>query len=253
MRKRASHNGGGILFHHNGQKERNPARPAYEVDFAVDGYYIDVQHQQRRDYEFCKTCVKPNPLCAVPVGTPLQNGRQVPAFISRLLCTGTHSADDIKRSAVLCGFGDDIHYDAVCPWYYDGGLLLSSTSVSEFIGSMERMHLTEKIVIPLSVIFRFFPTISEEYQAISDAMKMRGIRFGGKNPFLMVEYRLVPLMVSVVKIGDELSAAALTRGLGAPVKRTNVCQIGFHVQDMIVILLCALCFALFLLGQYFSF
>ena len=112
----------GYPFRHNGQKERNPARSAYEVDFAVDGYYIDVQHQQRRDYEFCKTSVKPNPLCADPVGTPLQNGRQVPAFISRLLCTGTHSADDIKRSAVLCGFGDDIHYDAVCPWYYDGGL-----------------------------------------------------------------------------------------------------------------------------------
>lgn len=37
----------------------------------------------------------------------------------------------------------------------------------------------------------------------------------------MLEYRLVPLMVSVVKIGDELSAAALTRGLGAPVKRTK--------------------------------
>ena len=79
--------------------------------------------------------------------------------------------------------------------------------MSEFIGAMERMHLTEKIVIPLSVIFRFFPTVSEEYQAIRDAMKMRGIRFGGKNPFLMVEYRLVPLIVSVVKIGDELSAA----------------------------------------------
>ena len=91
------------------------------------------------------------------------------------------------------------------PGIMTGAWLLSSTSVSEFIGSMERMHLTEKIVIPLSVIFRFFPTISEEYQAISDAMKMRGIRFGGKNPFLMVEYRLVPLMVSVVKIGDELS------------------------------------------------
>ena len=35
----------------------------------------------------------------------------------------------------------------------------------------------------MSVIFRFFPTISEEYQAIRDAMKMRNIRFGGKNPF----------------------------------------------------------------------
>ena len=108
-------------------------------------------------------------------------------------------------------------------------------------------------MIPMSVIFRFFPTISEEYQAIRDAMKMQGIRFGGKNPFLMLEYRLVPLMVSVVKIGDELSAAALTRGLGAPVKRTNVCQIGFHVQDLIAILFCVICFALFLFQQQISF
>ena len=61
-----------------------------------------------------------------------------------------------------------------------GAYLIASTSVSEFIGAMERMHLTEKIVIPLSVIFRFFPTVSEEYQAIRDAMKMRGIRFGRK-------------------------------------------------------------------------
>ena len=127
------------------------------------------------------------------------------------------------------------------PGIMTGAWLISSTSVSE------------KIVIPMSVIFRFFPTISEEYQAIRDAMKMRGIRFGGKNPFLMVEYRLVPLMVSVVKIGDELSAAALTRGLGAPVKRTNVCQIGFHFQDVIAIMLCILCFILFLFQRQIVF
>ena len=59
------------------------------------------------------------------------------------------------------------------PGIMTGAYLLSSTSVSEFIGSMERMHLTEKIIIPMSVIFRFFPTISEEYQAIRDAMKMQ--------------------------------------------------------------------------------
>ena len=133
-----------------------------------------------------------------------------------------------------------------------GAYLIASTSVSEFISSMERMHMTEKIVIPMSVIFRFFPTISEEYRAIQDAMRMRGIRFGGRNPFLMIEYRLVPLMVSVVKIGDELSAAALTRGLGAPVKRTNVCEIGFHIQDMLAIVLCILCFAAFLAQKYFG-
>lgn len=139
------------------------------------------------------------------------------------------------------------------PGIMTGVYLISSTSVSEFIGAMERMHITEKIIIPLSVIFRFFPTIGEEYQAIRDAMKMRNIRFGGRNPFLIIEYRLIPLMVSVVKISDELSAAALTRGLGAPVRRTNVCEIGFHVQDIIAIVLCLACFAVFFLQKYIVF
>ena len=48
-----------------------------------------------------------------------------------------------------------------------GAFLISSTSVSEFIAAMERMHVTEKIVIPMSVIFRFFPTIAEEYRSIT--------------------------------------------------------------------------------------
>ena len=136
------------------------------------------------------------------------------------------------------------------PGIMTGAFLLSTTTVSEFIASMERMHISEKIVIPLSVIFRFFPTIREEYHAISDAMKMRGIRLGGKHPALMIEYRLIPLMISVVKIGDELSAAALTRGLGAPGKRTNVCRIGFEIQDFILIILCAFCAGVFLLQRF---
>ncbi len=132
-----------------------------------------------------------------------------------------------------------------------GAFLIASTSVSDFIAAMKRMHLSEKIIIPLSVIFRFFPTIREENAAITDAMRMRGIRFGGKHPGKMLEYRLVPLMISVVKIGDELSAAALTRGLGAPVHRTDICKIGFHVQDIGMILICIAGFLLTLGGRWF--
>ena len=125
-----------------------------------------------------------------------------------------------------------------------GAFLIASTSVSDFIAAMKRMHISEKIIIPLSVIFRFFPTIGEENSAINDAMRMRGIRLGGKHPEKMLEYRLIPLMISVVKIGDELSAAALTRGLGAPVKRTDICKIGFHAQDILMIAVCVLSFIL---------
>lgn len=116
-----------------------------------------------------------------------------------------------------------------------GYYVVTTTTVSEFTASMEHMRITPKIVIPLSVMFRFFPTVIEEAGAISDSMKMRGIGGGAilKNPVAALEYRVVPLMVCVVKIGEELSAAALTRGLGSPVKRTNICRIGFHWWDIV--------------------
>lgn len=135
------------------------------------------------------------------------------------------------------------------PGIMAGAYMLSSTSVSEFIAAMEKMHIPDNIIIPASVIFRFFPTIKEEYKAINDAMKMRGIQFGGKKPLMMIEYRLIPLIFSVIKIGDELSQASLTRGLGAPVKRTNVCKIGFHVHDIFMIMLCIICFFMFFMQK----
>lgn len=137
------------------------------------------------------------------------------------------------------------------PSLMTGYFLLATTSVSEFIGAMKRIHMSDKIVIPLSVVFRFIPTIRQEHGAISDAMRMRGIRLGGGNPIGMIEYRIVPLMMSTVKIGEELSATALTRALGSPRKRTNICKIGFHFQDILIILSCVLCFILYLIRNQF--
>ncbi|MBS4534341.1 energy-coupling factor transporter transmembrane protein EcfT [Clostridium sp. D2Q-14] len=130
-----------------------------------------------------------------------------------------------------------------------GYYTVETTSVSEFIAAMKKIHLTKKIVIPLAVMFRFFPTVIEEYHAIGDAMRMRGIRFGGKNIFKILEYRFIPMMICSIKIGEELSAAALTRGLGAPVHRTNICRIGFHFIDIFLIFLCIALFILSILSK----
>lgn len=86
-----------------------------------------------------------------------------------------------------------------------GYYTVTTTTVSEFVAAMERMHMPKQIVIPLSVMFRFFPTVGEEASSISDAMRMRGISFGGNHPGKMLEYRLIPLMTCSVKIGDGTS------------------------------------------------
>jgi energy-coupling factor transport system permease protein len=127
-----------------------------------------------------------------------------------------------------------------------GYYLVSTTTVSEFVASMERIHAPRQLVIPLSVMFRFFPTVAEEASSIGDAMKMRGIRFG----INALEYRVVPLLMSTVKIGDELSAASLTRGLGNPVRRTNICSIGFHIQDIVFTAAAIICLIMFFYAKW---
>ncbi len=122
------------------------------------------------------------------------------------------------------------------PGILTGMYVVSTTTVSEFICAMERMHVTQKITIPLAVMFRFFPTVAEEAGSINKAMAMRDIKFGGTKALQMIEYRLIPMMTCSVKIGQELSAASLTRGLGGPTKRTNICKIGFGWCDVLVFL-----------------
>ena len=130
-----------------------------------------------------------------------------------------------------------------------GAYILSSTTVSEFIAAMNRMKMPPQITIPLSVMFRFFPTVTEEFSSINTAMKMRDIRFGGKNAGKMIEYRIIPLIVCSVNIGSELSAAALTRGLSPGRRRTNICRIGFHAADIFCFLLSAVPIVLLILGR----
>ena len=112
--------------------------------------------------------------------------------------------------------------------------LMKTTTVSEFVTSMERMHIPKVIVIPFAVMFRFFPTIREEWEDIRNAMRMRGIGLAGRNPLDVLEYHMVPVLMSVSKIADELSAASMTKCLSVNGKRTHIARIGFSILDVIL-------------------
>lgn len=119
-----------------------------------------------------------------------------------------------------------------------GYYFISSTQVDELIAALQQWRVPKQLTIPLAVMFRFVPTIKEEASSIRDAMRMRHI--GGiqalKNPVKYLEYQLVPLMASIVRIGDDLSAAALTRGLGGRATRSSIYDVKFHVSDYLLLL-----------------
>ena len=66
------------------------------------------------------------------------------------------------------------------PAFVMGAYIIKSTTASECITALGRMHIGRQITIPLSVLFRFIPTMQEESAAIKDAMRMREVQFGTK-------------------------------------------------------------------------
>ena len=81
----------------------------------------------------------------------------------------------------------------------------------------------------------------EEFHSINDAMRMRDIRLGSRkfwgSPLMLLKYRFIPLVISLAKIGNELSAAAFTRGLERPGEYTSIARVGIRPVDVIVVLL----------------
>ena len=126
--------------------------------------------------------------------------------------------------------------------------VMTTTKVNEFMAGMSKMNIPNKVTIPLAVMIRFFPTVFDEARDIGNAMRMRDIRLFSlrtlKNPLAILECRLIPLLVSLTKIGDELSVAATTRGLSPETRRSCIVKIGFHVQDVVVFVYCLAVIAL---------
>ena len=136
------------------------------------------------------------------------------------------------RTTLLAAFG---LFHKVYPCGMMGGLFIASTKVNEFLSAMHRLHIPKQAVIPLAVMIRYFPTIGEDWRYIKDAMRMRDVSptLAGfvKQPVMTVECIYVPLLSAASKTADELSIAALTRGIENPHPRTCLVQTQFRFAD----------------------
>lgn len=144
-----------------------------------------------------------------------------------------------------CGIVVQFLPSIITAWY-----VVRTTKIGELMSAMQKMHVPNGITIALAVVMRFFPTIKEEYASIRDAMKMRGVMLGGGNALRMVEFRMIPLLFSCVNIGDELSAAAITRGLGGKVQRSSVVELKLSVIDYAFIFFFTIAIGFFVYIKY---
>lgn len=129
-----------------------------------------------------------------------------------------------------------------------GGILVGTTRVNEFMAAMNRIHLPKSVVLPLTVMLRYVPMVREDWGYINDAMRMRDVAPTVKSllthPARTIECIYVPMMMSALKVADELSAASITRGLENPKPRSCMVDLHFAAADLV----CAVLFTLFFAG-----
>ena len=129
------------------------------------------------------------------------------------------------------------------------GVVISTTKVNEFLSAMARLHCPKKLTIPLAVMLRYLPAIREDWHFIKDAMRLRDVSptlWGFlKAPAMTVNCIYVPLLTAASRAADELSIAAVTRGIENPKPRTCLVHIQMQAADYAVLLL----FAAFLAAE----
>lgn len=123
------------------------------------------------------------------------------------------------------------------------GVVISTTKVGEFLSAMAKMRVPKKLTIPLAVMLRYLPTIREDWRFIKDAMRLRDVSptlMGFlKSPAMTVNCLYVPLLTAASKAADELSIAAVTRGIENPKPCTCLIEIKMRPADAVAIVLFA--------------
>ena len=113
------------------------------------------------------------------------------------------------------------------PCLMTGSLMLKCTPLRYFIVGLRQLRVPQRLIVAVSVTLRYFPAIREEMGYIRDAMKLRDVR-----GLARLEGTVIPLMVSATETAEELSAAAVTRGIEDPAPKTSAVFLRLSPVDL---------------------
>ena len=118
--------------------------------------------------------------------------------------------------------------------------------------ALKKMHFPVVLIIPITVMARFFHTAREDYNQVKDAMYLHGLtnRRLFFHPVKLFEYRMVPLFMVLTKTADDVAVSAMTRGLKIHGKRTYIGESRFCMRDYICFLLMLVLIGFYIGGKY---
>ncbi|KTR93959.1 cobalt transporter [Microbacterium testaceum] len=136
-----------------------------------------------------------------------------------------------------------------------GAHLVVTTTPTRLSASLRAWRVPRPISVTLGVMVRFFPVVANEARAVLDAMRLRGLvgaRGIARHPLRSVERFVVPMIAASLRASEDLSAAAILRGLGSHRTPVPLVPPRFGLGDLLVLVLAAALAAVTLLSKGLS-
>lgn len=119
--------------------------------------------------------------------------------------------------------------------------LIGRNEASRTIAALRAVHIPERLIMIFSVIFRFFPVLSEDMKLMRQSIRTRGafVTLSQKLRSLpeYIEVLTVPMALRVIRIAETLSASAETRGIALKGKRSSYVSLRYGAWDLLFFLL----------------
>ncbi len=139
-------------------------------------------------------------------------------------------------------------YPGVMMGYYT----MKTTKMVDLIKSLKNAKVPDYITIPISVMFRFFFSLSHDYGEIKKAKKLQGI--GVKEiftkPIKTLEYSIVPLSMCALRAADDVSISAMSRGLRPGLERSSISDAKLKYYDYIMFIIMITLFVIHIWSKY---
>lgn len=115
--------------------------------------------------------------------------------------------------------------------------LIGKDEAARTIAALRKCHVQERIIMICSVVFRFFPTLSEDMKLMNQSIETRGVFLSATQKMKAlpeyIEIHTVPMAFRVIRIAEALSASAETRGIDLKRKRSSYISISFRGMDIL--------------------
>ena len=149
-----------------------------------------------------------------------------------------HSAIPVFHSAFFSVIGIlAFIVQRIIPFMLLGTVIQKQKNISEITTALERMHLPKGIILSIAVMFRYFPSIKDDLFIIIDAMKLKGLYTSKRaaliHPIRTMEFIIVPMLFKSLRTAEELSCAALVKGIENTGKKTSYFDVRLRSVDLI--------------------